>query len=449
MNKKKKLIFFLVLILLVNCSFDNKTGIWSGDKDEKRRISELEKKQSRTISTDTIYSSENIYSEEKTLVKKISLSIPKKNLSWEMSGLNHQNFLGNIYLSGIDNTFLKKKIGKNKFSSSRITASPLIYKNNIFLSDDNGTIFNIDQSGKINWKKNIYKKIYNKIYKNLTFSIYKKDIYVADNIGFIYAIALDSGKLVWIKNHGIPLKSKIKIFDNQIFLINQDNRLLSFSTKDGSMIWNIRSISSFIKSQNFLSLALTKQGDVIASNSSGELLKVNSVNGDVDWSLNTLGSMLAHATDFFRSSDIVIINENIIFSTQSSIFSYNLNNGYTNWEIDVSAISIPIIDGKNIFFVTENGYFVIINMDTGKIISSTNILKILKKKNQFTKITGFIMGSGKIYSVTLNGYLIVSSASSGKVENFKKIGSPITSTPIINNGKLFIYTENSRILGFN
>ena len=449
MNKKKKLIFFLVLILLVNCSFDNKTGIWSGDKDEKRRISELEKKQSRTISTDTIYSSENIYSEEKTLVKKISLSIPKKNLSWEMSGLNHQNFLGNIYLSGIDNTFLKKKIGKNKFSSSRITASPLIYKNNIFLSDDNGTIFNIDQSGKINWKKNIYKKIYNKIYKNLTFSIYKKDIYVADNIGFIYAIALDSGKLVWIKNHGIPLKSKIKIFDNQIFLINQDNRLLSFSTKDGSMIWNIRSISSFIKSQNFLSLALTKQGDVIASNSSGELLKVNSVNGDVDWSLNTLGSMLAHATDFFRSSDIVIINENIIFSTQSSIFSYNLNNGYTNWEIDVSAISIPIIDGKNIFFVTENGYFVIINMDTGKIISSTNILKILKKKNQFTKITGFIMGSGKIYSVTLNGYLIVSSASSGKVENFKKIGSPITSTPIINNGKLFIYTENSRILGFD
>ena len=449
MNKKKKLIFFLVLILLVNCSFDNKTGIWSGDKDEKRRISELEKKQSRTISTDTIYSSENIYSEEKTLVKKISLSMPKKNLSWEMSGLNHQNFLGNIYLSGIDNRFLKKKIGKNKFSISRITTSPLIYKNNIFLSDDNGTIFNIDQSGKINWKKNIYKKIYNKIYKNLTFSIYKKDIYVADNIGFIYAIALDSGKLVWIKNHGIPLKSKIKIFDNKIFLINQDNRLLSFSTKDGSMIWNIRSISSFIKSQNFLSLALTKQGDVIASNSSGDLLKVNSVNGDVDWSLNTLGSMLAHATDFFRSSDIVIINENIIFSTQSSIFSYNLNNGYTNWEIDVSAISIPIIDGKNIFFVTENGYFVIINMDKGKIISSTNILKILKKKNQFTKITGFIMGSGKIYSVTLNGYLIVSSASSGKVENFKKIGSPITSTPIINNGKLFIYTENSRILGFD
>ena len=332
-------------------------------------------------------------------------------------------------------------------SLSRITTSPLIYKNNILLSDDKGTIFSINIYGEMNWKKNIYKKIYKKIYKNLTFAIYNNNIYVADNIGFIYAINLDSGKLIWIKNHGVPLKSKIKIFDNKIFLVNQDNRFLSFSIKDGSIIWDIRSATSFIKSQNFLSLALSKQREVIAITSSGELLKVNLTSGNVDWALNTLGSV--DATDFFKSSDIVITNESIIFSTQSSIFSYNLNNGSTNWERDISSIGTPIVNEGNIFFVTENGYFVIINKDTGEIISSTNILKILKRRSQFTKVTGFIMGSGKIYSVTLNGYLIVSSASSGKVESFKKIGHPVTSSPIISDGKLFIYTESSRILGFN
>ena len=59
------------------------------------------------------------------------------------------------------------------------------------------------------------------------------------------------------------------------------------------------------------------------------------------------------------------------------------------------------------------------------------------------------MGSGKIYSVTSNGYLIVSSPISGKVESFKKIGDPVISSPIINNGNLYILTKNSRILGFN
>ena len=449
MNKKKNLIFFLIFILLVNCSFDNKTGIWSGSKKEKRRISELEKEQKQTKVVDYIYSSKSVYSKEISLTKKISISNPRKNLSWKMSSLNQQNFLGNIYLSGIDNIFLKKKIGKNKFPISKIISSPLVFENNIIFSDNNGTIFNINQNGEINWKKNIYKKIYKKVYKNLVFSIYQNNIYVADNIGFIYSIGLNNGKLVWIKNHGIPIKSNIKIYKNKIFLINQDNRILCFNTKNGSKIWDIRSVPSFIKLQNFLSSAISKQGDVIAINSSGDLFKVNANNGKIDWSLNTLESTLAHATDFFKSSEIVIIDDNIIVSSKSSLFSYNLNTGYTNWKQEVSSIGAPIIDGKNIFILTDNGYFVIIDKDTGIIISSTNILKILKKKKQETKITGFIMGSGKIYSVTSNGYLIVSSPVSGKVEYFKKIGDHVTSTPIINNGKLYILSRNSSIYGFD
>ena len=449
MNKKKNLIFFLIFILLVNCSFDNKTGIWSGSKKEKRRISELEKEQKQTKVVDYIYSSKSVYSKEISLTKKISISNPRKNLSWRMSSLNQQNFLGNIYLSGIDNIFLKKKIGKNKFPMSKIISSPLVFENNIIFSDNNGTIFNINQNGEINWKKNIYKKIYKKVYKNLVFSIYQNNIYVADNIGFIYSIGLNNGKLVWIKNHGIPIKSNIKIYKNKIFLINQDNRILCFNTENGSKIWDIRSVPSFIKLQNFLSSAISKQGDVIAINSSGDLFKVNANNGKIDWSLNTLESTLAHATDFFKSSEIVIIDDNIIVSSKSSLFSYNLNTGYTNWKQEVSSIGAPIIDGKNIFILTDNGYFVIIDKDTGILISSTNILKILKKRKQETKITGFIMGSGKIYSVTSNGYLIVSSPVSGKVEYFKKIGDPVTSAPIINNGKLYILTKNSRIYGFD
>ena len=210
---------------------------------------------------------------------------------------------------------------------------------------------------------NIYQKIYKKVYKNLVFSIYQNNLYVADNLGFIYSINLLNGKIEWIKNHSIPLKSDIKIYDNKIFLINQDNRIICFNAKDGTKIWDIRTISSFIKLQNFLSSAVSKQGDLIVMNSTGDLLKTKTNNG--------------------------------------------------------------------------------------KIISSTNILKVLKKGKQNTVITGYIMGSGKIYSTTANGYLIVSSAVSGKVENFKKIGYPIASSPIINDGKLYILTKNSRILGFN
>ena len=52
--------------------------------------------------------------------------------------------------------------------------------------------------------------------------------------------------------------------------------------------------------------------------------------------------------------------------------------GYVNATADITALQFKFSSG---------------NIDTGKIISSTNILKILKKRRQKTKISGFIMGS--------------------------------------------------------
>ena len=256
----KYLVFFLVLFLTSNCSFNNTAGIWTGGEDEKRRISELERQQKRILDVVKIYSSEIFYSEEIAATQNVALSAPKKNQSWQMSGFNQQNFLGNIYLTGINDKFLSKKIGKDKFSISRQISSPITFNDNIYFSDDTGSIFKISKRGKVQWKINIYKKIYKKIYKTLTFGIYKNHIYIADNIGFVYSVNLDNGKIVWIKNHGVPLKSKIKIFDEKIFLINQDNRILCFSTKDGTKLWDTRAIKSFIKSQHLLSLAISKDG---------------------------------------------------------------------------------------------------------------------------------------------------------------------------------------------
>ena len=92
-----------------------------------------------------VYTSENFYAEEIPPIKSINLTKPKTNSSWKMSGFNPQNFLGNIYLSGINNNFLKKKIGKDKFSISKVMASPIVFGDNIIFADDTGTIFNINQ----------------------------------------------------------------------------------------------------------------------------------------------------------------------------------------------------------------------------------------------------------------------------------------------------------------
>ena len=95
-EKVKYLILFLIFILFANCSFDSKSGIWSGSEKEKKRVTELEKEQRNTIDVIKVYTSRSTYSTEVPAVKSVNLTEPKTNLSWKMSDLNLQNFVGNI-----------------------------------------------------------------------------------------------------------------------------------------------------------------------------------------------------------------------------------------------------------------------------------------------------------------------------------------------------------------
>ena len=60
------------------------------------------------------------------------------------------------------------------------------------------------------------------------------------------------------------------------------------------------------------------------------------------------------------------------------------------------------------------------------------------------------MGSDKIYSTTLNGFLIVSSSHKLVNQNIlKKLEDQIYHLLVINNGRLYILTDESKILVLN
>ena len=47
--------------------------------------------------------------------------------------------------------------------------------------------------------------------------ISNKNLIVSDNLGYLYSLKINSGKLNWAKNYGIPFRSNIKIQMMQIF----------------------------------------------------------------------------------------------------------------------------------------------------------------------------------------------------------------------------------------
>ena len=107
MNKLNKVVILILAFSLSNCSFGDKTGIWTGSEEEKRKIAKLEKVNNvqtiKAFSTKKKFSKE-IKSKEKTIVGPII-----KNTSWPMQGQNLQNSTKNFKYSGKNNIFYKKK----------------------------------------------------------------------------------------------------------------------------------------------------------------------------------------------------------------------------------------------------------------------------------------------------------------------------------------------------
>ena len=252
-----KVIFFLILLIIfANCSFDNKTGIWKDDsvvKEEINKKVETKKKKLKSVFSET-----QIFSEEKSVDINSNIQIKSfyKNNDWLDHYFNLSNNVSNIFYENKGNIISKSP----KLSRSLISSSFLFYKNSIISYDNKGTIYiySIPQRTKI-FEYNFYKRQFKKYKKEIFLTIENNSIIASDNLGYVYSIDINSGKLKWAKNFGIPFRSNIKSLDGQVFLANQDNIIYSIRESDGEKNWQFSTTETFIKNEFKNSIAIDKK----------------------------------------------------------------------------------------------------------------------------------------------------------------------------------------------
>ena len=106
----------------------------------------------------------------------------------------------------------------------------------------------------------------------------------------------------------------------------------------------------------------------------------------------------------------------------------------------------PTFINNLVFSITNEGYFVIIDYETGNLIRSTNVFKNIKKKKlKKFKPVGFIVAKKNIYLTTTNGRLFVIDISTGITKSVLKIDGEKISRPIVLGKNLFIIKDNSII----
>ena len=456
----KRLFSVFIVITVSSCSFDNKTGIWKDASNipVDNQTTESIIDNSSDTRYENIFTKNKIFNEEKEPVNLTSIQIdsPIKISNWSEQHAAASNNISNFLYSGNKKLLsTSSKLSKLSFTENFSNRKILFYKNNLISHDHKGSIFvySLSLNKKI-FQYNFYKKKFKKIKKEINFILDKDVLYVADNLGYLYALNLESKSIIWAKNYGIPFRSNLKFSKNQIFLANQDNVVYSISSDTGEKNWQFSSSLTFLKSdfQNSFALDLINN-NLFFLNTSGELYSINYLNQNVNWMINFKNLTQTGDTELFLSQPIVIKNNNLIVTTARTILSYDTLTASKNWSLSAEPIFKPIITSSYTYVVLKNNLLICLDNRNGNVVWSKNILSNIKDekiKNKLDSIIDFKIVNGEINFYTKNGYLLSFYLNNGNLNYLSRISKRgIISEIIFLEDNMFLINNQNKLLKFN
>ncbi len=429
-----KIIYLSIfLIFAFGCSFNKNSKFWTS---------------SQNITEENLPNYKKIFEKEKVLENELNPSLRIKLSKKINKNFLQKNYFNNDGRLNYDGDL--KRSSRYKFSKisnfNQFEPNILFNKKNVFFFDNNGSILKFNEKSKLVWKKNYYSKSEKKLKPILQLANNQDFLIVADNITKYFMLDLETGNLIWSKNNLAPFNSQIKIFKDKFFIIDYSNTLRAFSLKNGEELWNIKTESSLIRSQKKLSMVIVDEV-IYFNNSIGDISAVDIKKAELLWQLPTQSSLIYESAFSLETSDIVADEKNLFFSNnKNQFFSIDIESGSFNWENKINSNIRPSLIDNFIITVSLEGYLILIEKNSGNIVRITDVFSNFKiKKRDQIKPSGFIVGLDKIYLTTNNGRLLVIDLSSGKTISTLKIDNEKISRPFILNDNLFVVKDNAII----
>lgn len=440
----KLLKIIIIFLILPNCSFDNKSGIWKDEDTTINKKSEIFK------------DFEKINIANKSFNKIIPI---KKNFKFEKITSYNSNDWQDIYFSQSNN--LKNfAYGENfnlisksrKITKYKINNSLLVKNNNAIITDQKGNIiiFSINEN-KIIYKFNFYKKKYKKTQKKLNIIINSNLLYVSDNLGYLYVLNYKENKILWAKKYEIGFRSNIKIYKNKIVISNINNKLFFINKNNGQILTTLPTEETLMKNNFENNLSLNDKL-LFFINTFGTLYAINNDNMKILWFLNLNQSLTLDPSNIFNGSQIVNYKDKLAISSNEFIYIIDQKNGSTLHKKNFSSNLRPIILNDNLFIITRNNFLISMNINTGKIIYSydlnSKIEKFLDNRKKKFDVKNFMILNGKIVIFYKNSYISILDIY-GEIEQMRRLPSKIHSFPIIINKSLLYLDEKKKLSIFD
>ncbi len=374
----------------------------------------------------------------------VILPAPQENAAWSQPGGVPSNAPGHLAYSGAAKTVWSEDAGAGSNSDGRVTARPIVYGGKVFTLDREGRVTAFGLNGSRIWRADLAPET-EKADSGFGGGLAAEGdrLFVATGFGTMVALNIGSGKPIWTKVLGVPIRTSPTAVNGKVFVVNTDSELFALSEQTGDELWRSRGLPEGAAVLSNVSPAVSGN-TLVVSYPSGDVVALDVSNGAQRWTDTVSGGIVGASITSIGDAARPVIEDGVVYAGSRSgrLVATSLKNGERLWSRDIRAAQTPWVAGDAVFAVDINGRLYALNRKSGKARWVTSL------PNAKTW-SGPTLAGGKLWLVSNKGLLVGVDAVSGQVAAQRDLDNPVYISPVVAGGRMFVLTDKANLIAMN
>lgn len=375
----------------------------------------------------------------------IVLPATKANGNWSQPGGSADNAPGNLSYRGSLRAVWSADAGSGSSSDGQLVSRPIIYNGRVFALDTEGMVTAFSAGGgSIAWRVRLTPPAEEKSegYGG-GLAADGGRLFAATGYGTVVALDPKTGKALWTKVLGVPVRTSPTTADGRVFVVTTEGRLYVLSSSDGEELWTQRGLPDRTSILSNISPAVSGK-TVVVPYSSGEITAYETATGRIVWrdSLATSrrGSSLASMANPGRPA----IANGIVYAVGNSgrMIATAQKDGDRLWSRAIASTQTPWPAGNMVYVSDKSGRVMALGANDGKIVW-------VKQLAAGESWLGPVLAGNRLWVVSDKGRIAGLDPKNGKILSQRDLGYRIHIAPVVANGHMYILTDNARLVALN
>jgi outer membrane protein assembly factor BamB len=268
-------------------------------------------------------------------------------------------------------------------------------------------------------------------------------LYVANGYGVVTALDPQSGKAIWTKTLGVPVRASPTASGDRLYVITIDGRFYAFSGIDGTEVWSARGLPQTASLMSSTSPAV--DGDVVVvPYPSGDIMAFRLTDGSTLWSENLSRtrqtSQIASMSDAARPA----IDNGTVYAIGHAgrMIATQTKTGERVWSLSIPSSQPPCVAGDTVYVVDTSGRVMALARATGK----TRWMMQLPDAKTWS---GPVLAGNILWFASSKGEIVGVDAETGKLGSQVNVGEAVYIPPIVAQGRMFVLTDSAKLVALN